>query len=63
MVVIKLGGEIAGVLIWEGGGMRFFSMMGSAFGCSVSGERLVLAARDGDLHEAKALLEYNPRLA
>ncbi|KVI11771.1 Ankyrin repeat-containing protein, partial [Cynara cardunculus var. scolymus] len=28
-----------------------------------SGERLVSAARDGDIQEAKALLEYNPRLA
>ncbi|XP_068651694.1 probable E3 ubiquitin-protein ligase XBOS32 isoform X2 [Aristolochia californica] len=28
-----------------------------------SGERLVSAARDGDLQEAKALLDYNPRLA
>nr|XP_018678644.1 PREDICTED: probable E3 ubiquitin-protein ligase XBOS32 isoform X2 [Musa acuminata subsp. malaccensis] len=28
-----------------------------------NGERLVSAARDGDLQEAKALLEYNPRLA
>lgn len=38
-------------------------MMGNSFGCSASGERLVSAARDGDLQEAKALLEYNPRLA
>ncbi|RWW28251.1 hypothetical protein GW17_00007286 [Ensete ventricosum] len=37
--------------------------MGNSFGCSASGERLVSAARDGDLQEAKALLEYNPRLA
>ncbi|KAJ6847803.1 putative E3 ubiquitin-protein ligase XBOS32 isoform X1 [Iris pallida] len=43
--------------------MRFFSLMGNSFGCSASGERLVSAARDGDLQEAKALLEYNPRLA
>ncbi|KAF9613726.1 hypothetical protein IFM89_010168 [Coptis chinensis] len=43
--------------------MRFLSMMGNSFGCSASGERLVSAARDGDLQEAKALLEYNPRLA
>lgn len=37
--------------------------MGNSFGCSASGERLVSAARDGDVMEAKALLEYNPRLA
>ncbi|XP_042520305.1 probable E3 ubiquitin-protein ligase XBOS32 [Macadamia integrifolia] len=43
--------------------MRFFSIMGNSFGCSATGERLVSAARDGDLQEAKALLEYNPRLA
>jgi len=43
--------------------MRFLSLMGDSFGCSASGERLVSAARDGDLQEAKALLEYNPRLA
>ncbi|KAG1326502.1 E3 ubiquitin-protein ligase XBAT32 [Cocos nucifera] len=43
--------------------MGFLSMMGNSFGCSASGERLVSAARDGDLQEAKALLEYNPRLA
>lgn len=43
--------------------MRFFSLMGNSFGCSASGERLVSAARDGDVQEAKALLEYNPRLA
>ncbi|KAM0943365.1 putative transcription factor C2H2 family [Dioscorea sansibarensis] len=43
--------------------MRFLSIMGNSFGCSASGERLVSAARDGDLQEAKALLEYNPRLA
>ncbi|XP_021895246.1 E3 ubiquitin-protein ligase XBAT32 isoform X2 [Carica papaya] len=42
--------------------MRFFSLVGNSFGCSASGERLVSAARDGDLQEAKALLEYNPRL-
>ncbi|XP_051120851.1 probable E3 ubiquitin-protein ligase XBOS32 isoform X2 [Andrographis paniculata] len=43
----------------------FFNLilMGNSFGCSASGERLVSAARDGDLQEAKALLEYNPRLA
>ncbi|KAK8955899.1 putative E3 ubiquitin-protein ligase XBOS32 [Platanthera guangdongensis] len=35
----------------------------SRLGCSASGERLVSATRDGDLQEAKALLEYNPRLA
>lgn len=43
--------------------MKFLSLMGNSFGCSASGERLVSAARDGDLQEAKALLEYNPRLA
>ncbi|KAH8481950.1 hypothetical protein H0E87_029415, partial [Populus deltoides] len=37
--------------------------MGNSLGCSASGERLVSAARDGDIQEAKALLEYNPRLA
>ncbi|KAM1305402.1 E3 ubiquitin-protein ligase XBAT32-like isoform X5 [Malus sylvestris] len=37
--------------------------MGNSFGCSASGERLVSAARDGDVQEAKALLECNPRLA
>lgn len=37
--------------------------MGNSFGCSASGERLVSAAREGDFQEAKALLEYNPRLA
>ncbi|KAK6942379.1 Ankyrin repeat, partial [Dillenia turbinata] len=43
--------------------MGFLSIVGHSFGCSASGERLVSAARDGDLQEAKALLEYNPRLA
>lgn len=43
--------------------MRFLSIVGNSFGCSASGERLVSAARDGDIQEAKALLEYNPRLA
>lgn len=43
--------------------MRFLSLVGNSFGCSASGERLVSAARDGDIQEAKALLEYNPRLA
>ncbi|GMH09008.1 hypothetical protein Nepgr_010848 [Nepenthes gracilis] len=37
--------------------------MGNSFGCSASGERLVSAARDGDLVEAKMLLDYNPCLA
>lgn len=37
--------------------------MGNSFGCSASGERLVSAARDGDLVEAHALLEFNPLLA
>ncbi|KAB2600233.1 E3 ubiquitin-protein ligase XBOS32 [Pyrus ussuriensis x Pyrus communis] len=43
--------------------MKFLSVMGNSFGCSASGERLVSAARDGDVQEAKALLECNPRLA
>ncbi|KAL3623858.1 putative E3 ubiquitin-protein ligase xbos32 [Castilleja foliolosa] len=43
--------------------MRFLSLVGNSFGCSASGERLVSAARDGDFQEAKALLEYNPRLS
>nr|TKW41991.1 hypothetical protein SEVIR_1G354500v2 [Setaria viridis] len=43
--------------------MGFLSLVGNSFGCSASGERLVSAARDGDLQEARALLEYNPRLA
>ncbi|XAR66693.1 hypothetical protein NMG60_11013006 [Bertholletia excelsa] len=43
--------------------MKFLSLVGNSFGCSASGERLVSAARDGDLQEAKALLQYNPRLA
>lgn len=37
--------------------------MGNSFGCSASGERLVSAARDGDLVEAKMLLSCNPCLA
>ncbi|XP_039046487.1 E3 ubiquitin-protein ligase XBAT33-like [Hibiscus syriacus] len=37
--------------------------MGNSFGCSASGERLVSAARDGDLEEAKMLLSCNPCLA
>lgn len=37
--------------------------MGNSFGCSASGERLVSAARDGDLLEAKMLLDFNPCLA
>ncbi|KAL9376899.1 hypothetical protein Peur_031019 [Populus x canadensis] len=43
--------------------MKFLSIIGNSLGCSASGERLVSAARDGDIQEAKALLEYNPRLA
>jgi E3 ubiquitin-protein ligase XBAT32/33 len=43
--------------------MGLFSIVGNSFGCSASGERLVSAARDGDFQEARALLEYNPRLA
>ncbi|CAA6673637.1 unnamed protein product [Spirodela intermedia] len=37
--------------------------MGNSLGCSASGERLVSAARDGDLVEARMLLELNPSLA
>ncbi|URD81933.1 E3 ubiquitin-protein ligase [Musa troglodytarum] len=37
--------------------------MGNSLGCSASGERLVSAARDGDLVEARMLLEFNPGLA
>ncbi|KAL7003322.1 E3 ubiquitin-protein ligase xbat33 [Sarracenia purpurea var. burkii] len=37
--------------------------MGNSFGCSASGERLVSAARDGDLVEARMLLDCNPCLA
>ncbi|WOL00099.1 putative E3 ubiquitin-protein ligase XBOS33 isoform X1 [Canna indica] len=37
--------------------------MGNSLGCSASGERLVSAARDGDLLEARILLEFNPGLA
>ncbi|KAF9608664.1 hypothetical protein IFM89_010448 [Coptis chinensis] len=37
--------------------------MGNSFGCSASRERLVSVARDGDLVEAKMLLEFNPCLA
>ncbi|XP_039019069.1 E3 ubiquitin-protein ligase XBAT32-like [Hibiscus syriacus] len=43
--------------------MRFLSIVGNSFGCSASGERLVSVVRDEDLQEAKALLEYNPRLS
>ncbi|XP_010937466.1 E3 ubiquitin-protein ligase XBAT33 isoform X3 [Elaeis guineensis] len=35
--------------------------MGNSLGCSASGERLVSAARDGDLVEARMLLEFNPK--
>lgn len=42
--------------------MGFLSIVGNSFGCTASGERLVSAARDGDLQEAKALLDCNPRL-
>ncbi|KAK4772801.1 hypothetical protein SAY86_014576 [Trapa natans] len=42
--------------------MRILNLVGNSFGCSATGERLVSAARDGDLQEARALLEYNPRL-
>ncbi|GLJ55961.1 hypothetical protein SUGI_1201330 [Cryptomeria japonica] len=37
--------------------------MGNSLGCSASGERLVSAARDGDLMEARMLLDFNPCLA
>eukprot|EP00252_Welwitschia_mirabilis_P005342 TRINITY_DN15849_c0_g1_i1.p1 TRINITY_DN15849_c0_g1~~TRINITY_DN15849_c0_g1_i1.p1 ORF type:complete len:529 (+),score=85.64 TRINITY_DN15849_c0_g1_i1:556-2142(+) len=37
--------------------------MGNSLGCSASGERLVSAARDGDLVEARMLLDFNPCLA
>lgn len=37
--------------------------MGNSLGCSASGERLVSAARDGDLVEARMLLEFNPCLS
>ncbi|XP_020093555.1 probable E3 ubiquitin-protein ligase XBOS33 [Ananas comosus] len=37
--------------------------MGNSLGCSASGERLVSAARDGDVVEARMLLEFNPSLA
>uniref|UniRef100_A0A0E0CZZ6 Uncharacterized protein n=1 Tax=Oryza meridionalis TaxID=40149 RepID=A0A0E0CZZ6_9ORYZ len=43
--------------------MGFLNLVGNSFGCSASGQRLVSAARDDDLQEARALLEYNPRLA
>ncbi|PKU73945.1 probable E3 ubiquitin-protein ligase XBOS32 isoform X1 [Dendrobium catenatum] len=39
------------------------SFIGHSLGCSASGERLVSASKDGDLQEAKALLDHNPRLA
>uniref|UniRef100_A0A1D1Z1Z4 RING-type E3 ubiquitin transferase n=1 Tax=Anthurium amnicola TaxID=1678845 RepID=A0A1D1Z1Z4_9ARAE len=37
--------------------------MGNSLGCSASGERLVSAARDGDLVEARMLLHFNHGLA
>ncbi|XP_062191768.1 probable E3 ubiquitin-protein ligase XBOS35 isoform X1 [Phragmites australis] len=43
--------------------MGLLGMMGDSFGCSATGERLVSAARDGDIQEARALLELNPRLS
>ena len=43
--------------------MRILNFMGNSLGCFSSGERLVSTARDGDLKEAKDLLECNPRLA
>ncbi|KAI6682516.1 hypothetical protein NL676_036397 [Syzygium grande] len=42
--------------------MRVLNLVSNSFRCSVYGDRLVSAARDGDLVEAKALLECNPRL-
>lgn len=36
--------------------------MGNSIWCSASGEQLASAARDGDLTEAKLLLENNRRL-
>lgn len=59
---MRIGFHVFGVVYvwWE---MGFLSIVGNSFGCSASGERLVSAARDGDFQEAKALLEYNPRLA
>ncbi|RRT72927.1 hypothetical protein B296_00015139 [Ensete ventricosum] len=43
--------------------MGILSVLGNSFGCSTSGEQLLSAAREGDLEEAKALIDYNPRLA
>ncbi|KAF8033830.1 hypothetical protein BT93_C0175 [Corymbia citriodora subsp. variegata] len=43
--------------------MRILNLVSNSFRCSSYGERLVSAARDGDLSEAKALLECNPCLA
>ncbi|KAG6498377.1 hypothetical protein ZIOFF_046289 [Zingiber officinale] len=43
--------------------MGILSIVRNSIGCSTSGERLVMAAREGDLEETKALLEYNPWLA
>ncbi|XP_042441115.1 E3 ubiquitin-protein ligase XBAT33-like [Zingiber officinale] len=37
--------------------------MGNLLGCSAAGERLVTAARDGDVIEAQKLVEMNPGLA
>ncbi|XP_074581686.1 E3 ubiquitin-protein ligase XBAT33-like [Curcuma longa] len=37
--------------------------MGNWLGCSAAGERLVTAARDGDIIEAQKLVEMNPGLA
>lgn len=37
--------------------------MGNWLGCSAAGERLVTAARDGDVIEAQKLVEMNPGLA
>lgn len=42
--------------------MGLLGLMGDSLGCSADGERLVSAARDGDLVETRQLLNYNPRL-
>ncbi|RWW26465.1 hypothetical protein GW17_00009146 [Ensete ventricosum] len=38
-------------------------LMGNCLWCSASGRRLMTAARDGDLEEARMLLEMRPGLA
>ncbi|KAJ3682116.1 hypothetical protein LUZ60_014689 [Juncus effusus] len=42
---------------------EFDPTMGNSLGCSATGERLVSAARDGDLVEARMLLELSPSLS